>query len=109
MMASVILTDEIITTKQVLNKWRKPVSSDVMTIRELIKLHIELEIQNNQKTDCCFLIKQKNLSVHLLIEQAIHDFINGLFFISVGGYEAKSINDRVFLYRNTSVKFYQII
>lgn len=109
MMASVILIDEIITTKQVLNKWKKPVTSDIMTIKELIKLRIELEIENNQKTVYSFLIKQKDMPIHLLIEQAIQDFINGKFFISIEGYEAKSINDRVFLYRKTSVKFYQII
>lgn len=109
-MASVIVTDEIITTKQVLNKWRKPVSSDVMTIEQLIKLRVELEVeeQGSKNNDSSFLVKDLTKSLDELTKEAIKAFKEGKFFISVGGYEAKSLTDRVFLYRKTAVKFYQI-
>lgn len=109
-MASVILTDEIITTKQILNKWKTQVPSDIMTIKELIRLHVEIEYRRN-KIDIAtfFLNQQANYSLEELVQEVISIFEKGGFFISVGGYEAKSLDERVFLYRKTAVKFYKVI
>ncbi len=107
-MASVILTDEIITTKQILNRWKIQVSSDIMTIKELIRLHVEIEYHRNKiEISTFFLNQQVQLSLEHLIQEVMKMFREGGFFISVGGYEAKSLEDRVFIYRKTEVKFYK--